>query len=336
MLTAIYAILIFCFLIFIHEFGHFITAKACGVPVHEFSLGMGPKILQFGRGETRYSLRAFPIGGYVQMEGEDEDTDDPRSFQKKKTWQKCLIVAAGALMNVLAAIVLVVALFVYIGTPSTTLGAVLPDGPAAAAGLAAGDRILEIDGVRMEEWMDISAAINASEGAPIRLLVERDGSTLNFSLQAAFNETEQRWLLGINTKVAHSFPVALREGLRSCGSMSLLMVKAFATLFSGGGSINDVVGPVGIVSVIHSQAALGLIYIINLTAVISLNLAIVNLLPLPALDGGRLLFLILGGISGHPLSAETEGRIHYAGMLLLLAFMVFLIFHDVGRFILHT
>ncbi|MDO4553080.1 MAG: RIP metalloprotease RseP [Bacillota bacterium] len=333
MLTAVYAIVIFCLLIFVHEFGHFITARAVGIKVNEFSLGMGPKLLQFGKKETRYSLRAFPIGGYVKMEGEDEDSQDPRAFNNKSAPARALVMAAGSIMNVVLAVVIVAIMAMVLGVYTTTLGSVSPGSPAELAGLQAGDKVVEIDGERTTSWSQVTGIISASEGEEMSFVVKRDGERLTLSCAAAYDEEQGRWLLGITTQVSHGPFRGLAAGVTGCWDIMAAMVEYLGQLFTGHGSMEDLVGPVGIVSLIGDQARQGFLYIVNFTALISLNLAIINMLPLPALDGGRLLFLVIRLFTGRAISDETEGKIHFIGLMLLFALMIYLVVQDVDRFI---
>lgn len=331
--TAIYAIVIFCLLIFVHEFGHFITAKLVGIRVNAFALGMGPALLKFGKGETEYSLRLFPIGGYVKMEGEDEDSTDPRSFGQKNFWQKGLVVVAGSVMNVVTTIVLITLMALIVGLASPVIDEVSPGFPAEAAGLLPGDRIVAVGGTTVREWHEVLQAIGASEGETVAITVERAGDTLTLTSALADSEDGRR-IIGITSRPEHNVIKSLGAGFESTWLWTKEMVSYLGQLFTGRGSVEDLVGPVGIVSMINDQAKLGLLYIANLTALISLNLAIVNLLPFPALDGGRVLFLVIRQVTGWTISDETEGRIHTAGILLLFGLMIYLVIQDVGRFIL--
>ena len=162
-MTIIYAILIFCLLIFVHEFGHFIAAKACGVKVNEFAIGMGPAFFKKQKGETQYSLRAFPIGGFCAMEGEDEDSEDERAFNNKPAWQRACVLAAGPFMNLLTAMLLLGVIATWAGQPTTTVSQVLDDSPAYEAGIQAGDEILSVDGTKIEEWNDLLTVVSQTK-----------------------------------------------------------------------------------------------------------------------------------------------------------------------------
>lgn len=331
-ITILYAVLIFCLLIFVHEAGHFAAAKAVGIRVNEFALGMGPAILQFGKKETRYSLRIFPIGGYVKMEGEDEDSDDPRAFNRKNGWQKALVVIAGSAMNLFMTVVLIAVIAMAIGVASNIIGEVSPDYPAEQAGLLPGDRIVRINDIEVREWEDVTSSLAKSTGDTVSIAVVRDGGTLTITSGITQDETGRR-IIGITSKPEHSVIKSVKAGFAGTWQLAAEMLDYIVKLFGGQGSMKDLVGPVGIVSIINDQAKLGILYIANLTALISLNLAIVNMLPFPALDGGRLLFLVIRRLTGNAITDEIEAKIHFAGILLLFGLMIYLVVQDVDRFV---
>lgn len=332
--TIIYAILIFCFLIFIHELGHFTAAKAVGVKVNEFSLGMGPHLFQFKKGDTEYSLRLLPIGGYVKMEGEDEDSDDENAFHNKPFWAKAVVLIAGSFMNLMTTIVIFTLMAGIIGMQTNTVASVAEGSPAAMAGLLPGDKIVEIDSQFIGGWNDIISTITESKGDTLEIMVEREGNQVTLQSAVIENETGRR-VIGVTSAVNKSPGLAVKTGIDATTSMAGQMLDYLGQLFTGKGSVNDLVGPVGIVSIINDQAKMGLLYIINFTALISLNLAIVNMLPFPALDGGRLLFLFIRLVTGKAVNDEIEAKIHFAGMMILFALMFYIVIQDVDRFILH-
>ncbi len=332
--TIIYAVLIFCFLIFVHELGHFLCAKAVGVKVNEFSLGMGPLLFQRKKGDTEYSLRALPIGGYVKMEGEDEDSNDPNAFHNKPFWAKALVLVAGSFMNLVTTIVIIALMAGAVGMQTNVIESVADGSPAEQAGILPGDEIIRINDQPVKEWSEIISLITASKGDTLSLTVERDNKNVDLTSNVIENESGRR-VIGVTSQIKKSPGMAIKTGFMTTGDIAKQMVDYLGQLFTGKGSVNDLVGPVGIVSIINDQAKLGLIYIVNFTALISLNLAIVNMLPFPALDGGRLLFLIIRLITGRAVSDELEAKIHYAGMLVLFALMFYIVIQDVDRFILH-
>ena len=329
-MTLVYAVIMFCILIFIHELGHFVVAKACGVKVNEFALGMGPAIFKKQKGETLYALRAIPIGGYCAMEGEDEESEDERAFNNKKAWQKALIVVAGAAMNFILCVVLLIGICTYSGTPTTTIGELTPDGPAKAAGLKVGDEIVMIDDTPINEWNDITTVIGKAEDS-VKLDITRDGQELTIVSDLA--EEDGRMIIGIVPERDHGLFTGIKNGIKSTGDMTVMMVDTFRMLFTGEVSVKELSGPVGIVYVVNDTAKLGIIYLFYLTALISLNLAIVNMLPLPALDGGRLLMIIIRKITGKAITDEMEGKVHFIGIMLLLLLMVYVTWNDIIRFI---
>lgn len=336
-MTIIYAIIIFCILIFVHEFGHFIAAKSVGIKVNEFAIGMGPKLLKFQKGETLYSIRAFPIGGFCAMEGEDEDSDDPRAFNKKPFWAKTLVIVAGALMNAILAIIILSCVIFSIGTPTTTIDKVVKDSPAIEAGIKAGDTIKAIDGKDVKEWDDISEILADVKGQEIVVNVEHEnGKTENIKTDV-YKAEDGTKKIGIESRFERTPGYALKSvklGVAATGQMAKMMYEIVGDLFTGDASVNDFTGPVGIVNAVGESAKVGFVYVAQLAALISLNLAIINMLPLPALDGGRLIFLIIRKFTGKKISDETEGKIHFIGMMLLFGLMIYITVLDVDRFLL--
>ena len=326
------AILMFCLLVFVHEFGHFAAAKIVGIKVNEFSVGMGPLLVHRKKGETDYSLRAFPIGGYCKMEGEDEDSEDDRAFNRKPAIAKAFVIIAGSFMNILTTIIVLSMVFTYAGNLTTTLDEVVQGHPASLAGVQAGDEIVAVNGENYHSWAGIVDAISQSEGDTIDLTVLRNGSELDITSRVVLNE-EGRRVIGIVPAISHSFLLGIQSAFLTTGAMLGAMGEFFGQLLTGQASASSVVGPIGIVSMIGEQAKTGMINVIYLMALISLNLGVVNLLPLPALDGGRLLFVVIRTLSGGRISDETEARIHMFGMILLLGLMLFLIFKDTLQFI---
>ena len=332
-MTVIYAILIFCLLIFVHELGHFITAKLCGVKVNEFALGMGPAIFKKQKGETLYALRIFPIGGYCSMEGEDEDSDNPRAFNNQPAWQRAIVLAAGSLMNLLTCVILLIIIAFWSGTATTTIDTVMDNSPAQKAGIVSGDTIVSIDGEKIDEWNDLIDAIGFNENDQAEITVERDGKELTLSTDLEYDKEADRKMIGITPTSEHHAGTAISGGVKNTGSMTVLMFRVLKQLFTGEVSVKELSGPVGIVYATNQAAKSGLMYVVYLAALLSLNLAIINMLPFPALDGGRLLFLVIRLFTGKRVSDETEGKIHFIGICLLFALMIYVTFNDVLRFI---
>jgi regulator of sigma E protease len=335
-MTIIYAILLFCLLIFVHEFGHLIAAKSVGIRVNQFALGMGPRLFGFQKGETAYTLRLFPIGGFCAMEGEDGESDDPRAFGRKSLPAKALVIVAGPFMNLLLAVLLLSAVIFSFGTPSTTVAEVGADSPAAEAGLQPGDTVLSIDGRTIKDWEDLQTAVQTTEDETTAIVVKRDGYEV--TLESAFYEDQDGVQKigvtpGLRRSVGNIFP-SIATGAQATGSMAVQMVQVIGQLFTGKVSVKELTGPVGIVHFVGDSARSGWLTLIQFTALISLNLAVVNMLPIPGLDGSRLLFLLIRRVTGEAVSDELEGKIHFVGIVLLLGLMVFVTFQDITRFIL--
>lgn len=328
-MTVIYAVILFVMLIFPHELGHFTVAKAVGVRVNEFAFGMGPAIFQRQKGETLYSIRLIPIGGYCAMEGENEESESSRAFNNKPVWAKISVLLAGAAMNVLIAILAMTLVMGYIGTATTTIDEVQTGTPAYEAGLLSEDKVLSVNGTPIEKWNDIAAAIGSGEDK-LSITVERNGEEKTFEMTPEKTE-DGRYIIGVTSKVSHNALTAVSNGAKGTWSMTKGMFSALAQLVSGEVSTDELSGPVGIVSLVSETKNYGMIYFGYLVALISLNLALMNMLPLPALDGGRIIFVIIRKITGKMISDNLEGKIHGAGMILLFGFMIFVTWNDITR-----
>ncbi|MGX8773872.1 MAG: RIP metalloprotease RseP [Bacillota bacterium] len=332
-MTIIYALIIFCLLIFVHELGHFMVAKACGVKVNEFAIGMGPAIFSRQKGETKYSIRIFPIGGYCAMEGEDEDSDEPRALNNQPAWQRACILAAGSVMNFITCVILLIIIAFWAGTATTTIDQVVDGSPAQKAGIVSGDTIVSVDGEAINEWDDLIQAIGYSDNETAEIVVERDGQQETLTAELEYDKDAGRNMIGITPAVEHSAAKAIPGGIKNTGSMTVMMYTVLKQLFTGEVSVKELSGPVGIVYATSEAAKSGIMYVIYLAALLSLNLAIINMLPFPALDGGRLLFLVIRLFTGKRVSDETEGKIHFIGICLLFALMIYVTFNDVIKFI---
>lgn len=327
--TAILFVLMLLILVIPHEFGHMIVAKLCGVQVNEFSVGMGPLIYQKQKGETMYSVRLLPLGGYCAMEGEDEESSNPRAFNNKKASQKIAILLAGVVMNVLIAILVCTITFTIIGVPLNKIDTVAPESPAAVAGLESGDKILAVDGNKVKRWNEtVSYISTCSKGDKIEMTVKRDGGQQTLFIEPEFNEEEQRCTIGVTAMTSKSPIATVPYGVYYTKQLNRVMIDSFKMLFSGKASKDDVAGPVGLVKIVDQTKTDFTSYLL-LLALVSLNLAIFNILPFPALDGGRILFVLIRLVTGNAISDETEGLIHTLGMLLLLGLFVLITINDV-------
>lgn len=332
-MTIIYAIIIFCLLIFVHELGHFIVAKVCGVKVNEFAIGMGPAIFKKQKGETLYAVRLFPIGGFCAMEGEDEDSEDDRAFNNKPAWQRALVLTAGSFMNLLTAVVLMIVIAFVVGQATTTVNEVLDDSPAYRAGMMSGDRIVEVDGTAVDEWNDVITYIGESSRDTADIVVERDGAQQTLTAALKYDKESGRNKIGITPEMKHSVAGSVGSGMKNTWNMTVMMYKVIKQLFTGDVSVSELSGPVGIVYAVNQSAKAGVIYVVYLASLLSLNLAIMNMLPFPALDGGRLLFLLIRKITGKRITDAIEGKIHFIGIILLMVLMVYVTWNDIVKFI---
>lgn len=310
-----------------HEFGHFAAGKILNMQINEFSIGMGPKIWSSKKGETQYSFRAIPIGGYCAFEGEDDASENPRSFSRQPWWAKIIVLLSGPFVNIILAILIFTAVFCYIGYPSTTLGSVTPGCPAEKAGLLAEDVILEIDQKEINSFSDAQKLISESKDDIIDLKVKRGDEVLSFSCGTYINEYGNK-SIGIVSKLSHPIRPAFDDGVKETGVVFVSIVDFLRGLFNGTSSASDVSGVVGIVSVMTDSYQYGFINVIYIFALITANLGYMNLLPFPALDGGKILMTLLIKISGGRISQKAESIVNAIGMALLMILMVLLIFKD--------
>ena len=335
-MTIFLVILLFVILIFPHELGHFVAAKLCGVQVNEFAFGMGPVILKKQGKETLYSIRAFPVGGFCAMEGEDteEATENPRAFNNKSWWKKIIILVAGAAMNIIIAFLVMIFAAVYMGTPTTTINSVTDGGAASMAGIQAGDKIVRISDSRVDSWEEFVGCIQKEIKADktISITVERNGKEKTFSLSPQ-RQKNGKYVIGVISKQRHNLFIGMKNGMASTVKMTKALFESFKMLFTSKEAINQVSGPVGMIKIVSDAAGLGVFYYLYLVALISLNLAIFNLLPLPALDGGRIIFVIIRMFTGRAISDKVEARVHMIGMALLLTLTVFVTWNDIMRLI---
>ena len=347
----IIAIVIFGLLIAIHELGHFLVAKACGVKVLEFSIGMGPQLWHKEGKETQYSLRLFPIGGFCAMEGEDGESDDPRAFGNTAGWKKFLVLIAGSASNFIAGMLLILCLFAAsTGYVSTTLSGFVDGFPCQGETmLQAGDEIVSIDGSAVLLYSDISTLLNRGNGKTHDIVVRRDGEKItlnNLPLTPREYEVEGKKVtmygLYFQSKEA-TFGSKLRLGLANSVDFVRMIWWSLEDLFTGAVGFSALSGPIGIVDAMGQmaesadgvrQAVDNLLYF---AAFLAINLAFMNLLPLPALDGGRVFFLILNGLAvllfRRRIPAKYEGYVHFGGLVLLLGLMVVVAVQDVYRII---
>lgn len=338
-------ILILGSIVFVHEFGHFIFAKLTGVYVYEFAIGMGPKLFSKKGKETEYTLRAIPIGGFCMIAGEDLEDDDlkkvPKNkrLQSKKPWQRFLIMFFGAGNNFIFAIILLFLIGLIWGGTSMDpiVTSVLKNSAAATSGIEEGDRILEINGHSISTTDDISlylAIANPEEASDIKVET-KDDNVETYSVQPKKVKQDGETVYQYGIGMAQEKEYGLLSALEFTGKKTISIFKQMgvtvAYLFTGGISLSQLSGPVGIFSIVGEQSSTGLMNIIYLIAFLSINVGFINLLPLPAFDGGHILFIIIEKIKGSPVNPETENKIHTIGLFLLMLLMIVITFNDILR-----
>lgn len=343
------AILMFGFLIFIHELGHFLSAKLLDVQVNEFAICMGPVLWQKKKGETTYSLRAIPIGGFCAMEGEDEESDNPRAFPQKSWWRRLIILAAGSFMNFVAGFLVIVLLYTGASAYSAPIVTDFFEGcPLESSdGLQVGDELYKIDGRRVYLYSDVGMLLSRNKTGVYDVVVKRNGELVELpdfemkpQLYMVDGQQEYKYGLYFGT-VPGGFSNCLKYSWYTAMDFARLVWMSLEDLVSGLVSVSDMSGPIGIVSTISevgSQSATvqaGLQNVAYLGAFIAINLAVMNMLPLPALDGGRIFLLLVNSlftaITKKKIPAKYEAYVHTAGMVLLLGFMAFVTFKDIWK-----
>jgi regulator of sigma E protease len=293
-------------------------------------VGMGPALFQRQKGETLYSLRAIPLGGYCAMEGENEESENPRAFNNKGFFPKLLVLFAGAAMNVLVAILVMIIAVSIMGVPTTTLSKVAEGQPAYEAGIRAGDEITAVNGVETSTWAEAVGELNKIDaGQSVDITVARDGSGKTYNVTPV--EVDGRYMIGIEATLSRNPVLTIPQGVRTTWNVNKELFVSLKMIFTGKVSKDDVAGPVGIVTLVSDSKDYGIVYYLYLVSLISLNLAIINLLPFPALDGGRILFVIIRKITGNMISDNLEGAIHLIGLSLLLMLFVFITYNDILR-----
>ena len=339
MTTILATIFVFGLLVFVHELGHFLTAKATGMRVDEFAIGFGPEIYQVREGETLYSLRLIPLGGYNKIAGMDPDEPnlDSRAFIYQSVPARLLVIAAGSLMNFLLPILLFFIVIFSSGVDKPTnmpiLGTVLPNRPAAVAGLAAGDKILSVGGVETTDWMSIVEALRHRADQPTNIVAERENAQFTVAVTPVFDPRGERGVIGIIPQFTKEHPGFVESASLSVKQVFYVtgaMVNQLSQMITG--KVDpEVSGPIGVAQMAGEVAKQGVIPLVQFAAFLSLNLGLINLLPIPALDGGHIITLLVEGVRGKPLNGKQLQWIQTIGIALLLMLLVFATASDLGR-----
>jgi regulator of sigma E protease len=336
-------------LIVFHEFGHFLLAKLSGVGVLTFSVGFGPKLWVKKKGETEYALSAFPLGGYVKMVGEDpeeevQQSDIERSFAHKGLLTRIAIVAAGPGFNLLLAIILLMVVFLFYGVPvlSTQVGGVEPGSPADRAGIRKGDVIVSLNDQAVREWDELSRGIKESQGKPLNVRIRRDAEDVTVTVAPAkkegrniFGETRDEWVIGIGSQVSiekGNPGLAIVRAFQQTYDYSKLTLLALYKMIKGDVSPRNLGGPILIAQMAGQQAQEGLGSFLAFIAVLSINLGVLNLLPIPVLDGGHLLFFLVESVIGRPVAVKHREMAQQVGIFLLMLLMIYAFYNDIARF----
>lgn len=335
----LYFLILVGILVLVHEYGHYIQAKLHGVGVIEFSIGFGPVIFSFERNKTRFSIRILPIGGYVKLAGldTDEDIEDEANFHKKSWFTKFSILASGGIMNFLLAILILFILFLW-GVPTvvpTGINSVLSGSPAEVAGLRPGDKIVSINGNMVSTPQDITQTIQKSKGK-LLLEVDRSGDRITLEVEPKYDPKQKRRLIGITvpsfTEVRYPVFESLKMALSEFGVIVFGTLGALWNLITGKLGADSFSGPIGVAKITGVAAQMGIKVFMQLMAFLSIQWGLFNLLPIPALDGGRILFLILNLWKRLEITPEKENVVHYIGFLFLLVLMIIVTIGDVRRF----
>ena len=336
LITILGAVFVFGVIVMIHELGHFLTAKACGMRVDEFAIGIGLNVIQKQKGETLYSIRLLPLGGFNKIAGMDPSEDvGERGFNNKPVWQRFIVIAAGATFNFLLAIVIYFCIFAFHGTtvPShePVIGDTFAGNPAAEAGIQQGDRILTINGQSIQEWKDITQSLQGHSNHVVSVTLDRKGEIISTTVIP--RESGDRSVIGINPVMdvkQYGIGESAVYAVTHTGSTIMEMLQGLWNIVTGH-SKGDVAGPIGVAQMAGQVAQHGFISLLLFTALLSLNLGVINLLPIPVLDGGHLVLLILEGITGRKLPEKALQYIQMTGVGLLLLVCVYSTFQDILR-----
>lgn len=344
-MTLIYFVLVLGIIVLVHEFGHFIFAKMFGVHVYEFSIGMGPKIwgTKPKKDKTVYNIRAIPIGGFVQLAGEEVDDDekipDDKKLYNKPVWQRFLIMFFGAGNNFILAFLIFFFIGLFTGSPimEPIVWQANENNPAYLAGIRVNDEIVSIDGNKVSTIDDVMVYLTlAADGDEVSIVTLRDGNETEYKVTPV-KETDkdgnERYVFGIGTEAGkeYGFVNAIKYSFVKIGALIKQMFIVLGSLFTGALGLNSMSGPVGIFSIVGETAKFGFVSLLNLVALLSVNVGFLNLVPFPAFDGGRLVFLVIEKIKGSPVSPKIENTIHSIGFILLMILILVITFNDIIR-----
>jgi regulator of sigma E protease len=347
--SLVYFLIVLSVLVLVHEFGHFIAAKRVGIRVEKFSFGFGPKLFSVKRGDTEYLISAIPLGGYIKMAGDEPGeslTGKSFEFLSRSIWDRFQVIFAGPLLNYVLAFLIFSIIFMF-GSPTLTteVGSLLKDYPAEKSGLVIGDKVIKVDGKDVKYWEDMTEIIRKHLEGPMRLTIEKKGKISDIEIQPVIRDVKD--IFGTHTKIAllgiapsqkienvrYGFFESFSKGFRKVVDLTVITYKALWSIATGRLSVKEsMTGPIGIFIITGKAAEMGLIYLFHLMAMLSASLAIFNLLPLPVLDGGHILFLFIEKVRGKPLSLKVQENIANIGVGLLILLTVFIFYSDIVKF----
>lgn len=337
-MNLILAFLILGLVIFVHELGHFLVAKAVKAPVYKFAIGMGPVMFSKTVGETEYSIRWIPLGGFVQLELEEEfESSEESAFRKLSVFKRGAVYFAGALFNFIFAFILILGISFYSGYPSTTVGKIYDNGPAKESGLQVGDLILSIDNKEIKSWEDISSTINQSKNHELSFKIKRNSEIKTLHIKPELNKESGNYIIGITPEYKKDLIKSLKSGIVSTMYNIEATYTGLIDIFTGifnneEESVNDLSGPVGTIQMITEQTKEGFLPSIMLIVSITISLGVFNLLPVPGLDGGKILLLIIEFLrGGKKMTLDHESQFTMIGLVALLCLMVFTTWNDISR-----
>ncbi len=348
-MSLVYFLIVLSVLVLVHEFGHFVAAKRIGIRVEKFSFGFGPKLFSVKNGDTEYLISAIPLGGYIKMAGDEPGeslTGKSFEFLSRSIWERFLVIFAGPILNYILAFLIFSIIFMF-GSPTLTteVGSLLKDYPAEMSGLNIGDKVIKVDGRDVKYWEEMTEIIRKHLEGPIRLTIEKNGKVSDVEIQPIIRDVKDIFgkhnkiaLLGIAPSqkiesVRYGFFESFLKGFRKVIDLTAITYKAIWSIAIGRLSIKEsMTGPIGIFIITGKAAEMGLIYLFHLMAMLSASLAIFNLLPLPVLDGGHILFLFIEKLRGKPLSVKLQENIANIGVGLLILLTVFIFYSDIVKF----
>lgn len=331
LISAVKFIILIGFLVLVHEGGHFLVAKLFKVKVNEFSIGFGPKILGKQKGETFYALRAVPLGGYVMLEGEEQESSDPRAFNNKSVWQRILIVSAGGIINILFGLIIYFTLATNVGSYySMTVAETIPGYSAEMSGIQAGDELISANGKRLHLKTDLDNAVNSAKNTEFELKVKRNNEEIIVSVVPTLIVEENRYVIGVNLKQAeNNFFNNIYYGFWNTINFSGSIINNLKELFTQGIKTEQLMGPIGISSVVSQTS--GITDFAYIMALISLSLGITNLLPFPPLDGGKIVIYLIEAVRRKKMSMELEVNIQAAGFIFMILLSIYVAYNDILR-----